>query len=118
MKSYWFVYFVLYCRDKKEQLVEVRGNSVHELESESFLPHTVQNVIKKYLLEIMGHELSASDHRAKLFIESFGKIDQGGYEDFSGERTETCRFSFSAREFIHEKEEIRFRAGVILGELR
>lgn len=85
MKSFWFVCFKASFNDGNGSMSQVKGNSVHAWESPSFLPGTVKKKIEMSLIERLktdGHVIHDFDIR----IESFGEIDQEGFDDF-GKKT-------------------------------
>lgn len=99
MKSYWLVRYSLFFDHKEGRLTEIKGNSVHELPGETFLPGGVIKTIKDCLSKQIGHNRSA-DSSIEVTIESFGEIDERGFADFQnpGDISE-YQFFLNGREF-------------------
>lgn len=102
MLSYWFVCYLLRYMSRDGNFCEIRGNSVHELSSNSFLPGTVRTVIEREHLKKLSTKLPEG-YEIAVTIESFGAIDQEGFNNFNnGGSGVNSVFSLYGREFIHK----------------
>lgn len=87
---------------------EVRGNSVHELPTNSFLPGTVVGDLTKGHLKQLAPKISP-DKDIHILIESFGAIDQDGFNDFSDEGSRIKGvYYLSSREYVYPKTRVSF----------
>lgn len=99
MKSYWLVRYSFFFDDKEKGLIEIKGNSVHELPGETFLPGGVVKTIKSSLSKEIEHKRLAGS-LIEVIIESFGEIDERGFNDFQNpDDISGYRFSLNGREF-------------------
>lgn len=99
--SYWFVYHVARYTNRDGEFCEIKGNSVHKLQTQSFLPGTVRKSIEGGYLGQVSHKL-LEGQIVEVTIESFGAIEKEGYYDFvnRGMPLVASEYSLSGREFV------------------
>lgn len=105
MLSYWFVCYVVRYINRDGNFCVIRGNSVHGLPTKSFLPGTVQRIIKNCYIKNLSDKIPENND-IYIVLENFGAIDKDGFDDFNmpgshGPDTKTD-FYLSGREYIHK----------------
>ncbi|MDP3769341.1 MAG: hypothetical protein Q8R40_00160 [bacterium] len=108
MKSYWFVRYTFSFNHKEHGFTEIKGNSVHELPSKTFLPGSVMKVIKNSLSERTQHKHLPGSN-IEVCIESFGETDEDGFNDFAEQgNISEHRFYLNGVEYYQKSTQITF----------
>ncbi len=96
--SYWFVSFSLFYNDSQKGVVEVKGNSVHELNTKTFMPGCVIKKISQGIEEEKAKKGSVITD-SWVLLHSVVEIDEHGFADFLEPAQLVEKWSISGRDF-------------------
>lgn len=87
MPKHWFIRFTVFYTDKKDRLVEIKGNATFTLNYESFRPGTVIRTLKNFYEDRLKDD-KFHQHPCELYIDFCMEVDGDAVDDFQLNKTE------------------------------